>query len=154
MNFRSALLALVFATMNVVAADVSPASPPARIVQYIFDGNETETRVLVTAFGGPVTASISIGSNKDTLEYMFELEPGDFEKIWEGFATIEVIRKGDVTDNEDDIDTKSHHLIFSQEVSAAGSSGRTYSIADVDASPEFRAWLELFLPVANGEEQE
>jgi hypothetical protein len=45
-------------------------------------------------------------------------------------------------------------LIFAQEVSATESSGRTFSVAESKASLEFRAWLELFLPVANDEEQE
>jgi hypothetical protein len=154
MNLRAAFLAFVFLAATGLAADVSPAGAPARIVQYIYDGNKTETRVLVTSFGGPVTASVSIASKKDSLEYTFELESEVFDQIWAGFRTIEVIKAGDVTENTDDIDTKSNHLIFAQEVSATESSGRTFSVAESKASPEFRAWLELFLPVANDEEQE
>ena len=151
MLFRAAFLAFFFATANGLAADEAPVNAPARIIQYLFDGNQTETRVLVTSFGGPVTASVSIGSEKDSLEYTFELEPEIFEQIWDGFLKIEVFKSGDITENPDEIDTKSHHLVFSQEVSAAGSSGRAFSVAESNASPEFRAWLSLFLPVANEE---
>ena len=146
MNIRVAFLALAALSMAGIAGAQTSAPESARIVQYIFDGNKTITRVMIASLGGPIQASVSTSSKKDSQDYMLEIEPEVFEKIWSGFDTIEVLRASDVTENEDEVDSETHHLFFTQEESAAGSKGRAFALADADATPEFFAWLKLFLP--------
>jgi hypothetical protein len=149
MNIRVAYFALVAVSMVGLAGAQTAAPESARIIQYIFDGNKTITRVMIASLGGPIQGSVSTSSKKDSQDYMLEIEPEVFEKIWSGFDTIDVLRESDITENEDEVDTETHHLIFTQQESAAGSRGRAFAVADADAPPEFFAWLKLFLPNAS-----
>lgn len=155
MNNRSGFLALVIAALawTSVASD-SAGTDSARIFQYIHDGDETITRVLITSLGGPIVASITIGSMKEPREYMFEVEPFLFGKIWAGFESIEVLRNGETTDKPEDEDARTHHLFLTQEESAAGSKGRTFGVAESDATPEFNEWLKLFVPDQSNEDDD
>jgi hypothetical protein len=152
MIIRTAIVALVIAGMSLSTMAQTAAPESARIIQYIFDGNKTITRVLIASLGGPIQASVSTSSKKNSQDFVVEIEPDVFEKIWSGFDSIEVLREGDVTENDDEVDTETHHLFFTQRESAEGSQGRTFAVADADATPEFFAWLRLFLPDAGGKE--
>jgi hypothetical protein len=146
MIIRVTFLALVAVAGAGLAGAQTAAPESARIIQYIFDGNKTITRVMIASLGGQIQASVSTSSKKDSQDYMVEIEPEVFEKIWSGFDTIGGLRDSDITDNDDRVDTETHHLFFTQEESAAGSKGRAFALADAKATPEFFAWLKLFLP--------